>query len=450
MKRDGLNWLQLYNFSGFFDPAPTVGEHDDVAGGELIVSADMKQLGPYQILERIGSGGMATVYRAEMMTNDGVKKSVALKILHPHLAEENSFVRMFLKECELAVDLRHENIISPFDFGEIGGRYYMAMDYYRGLNMRMILDTLEKQNLNLSLSSGIYILSEVLLGLRYAHRFTDREGKIREVIHRDVSPQNVLVTTDGDVRLIDFGIAKIMGETGFTDVGTIKGKLQYMSPEQAGGKDIDRRTDLYALSVVAHEVFTGEMLFPAREPTRVLRQIQLGDFRFSEEFYVLPSRLQRAMRRSLNRNPAKRHEDAKTFRSDLLTVARRDLSEYAPQKTRKELGMLIRSLIEPVEAGEEEIRLPTALVESNASHGVEASVATDRDPFWPRIFVYGCVALVGLAMLFEIFGVDIRPEEPDPTSSARIAGKVNPAPQRMRDRRIVPAEKPARKKVILP
>jgi serine/threonine-protein kinase len=393
---------------------------------------DVKQLGPYKILERIGSGGMATVYRAEMQTNDGVQKIVALKVLHPHLAEENSFVKMFMKECELAVDLRHENVISPFDFGLLNGQYYMAMDYYRGLNLRSILETLAKQNLNLSINCGIYVLSEVLLGLRYAHRFTDRGGRVREVIHRDVSPQNILVTTDGDVRLIDFGIAKILGETGLTDVGTIKGKLQYMSPEQAGGKDLDHRTDLYSLSVVGHEVFTGELLFPSRDPTRVLRQIQLGDSRFSPEFHQLPNRLQKVMKKSLHRNPSKRHSDAKGFREDLLDVARRELKEVVPKKTRKELGMLVRSLIEPLEEGVEEVRLSTSLLESGEqdgmSIGVESAGVVNNEVMWPRFFVYGCAGLLVLALLFEIFGVDIRPVDAQnqvATTSAKVLSNPN-------------------------
>ena len=380
------------------------------------MSQELTQLGPYAIIERIGSGGMATVYRAQMRTNDGVTKVVALKVLHPHLAAENSFVKMFLKECELAVELRHENIVSPFDFGVIDGTYYMAMDYYRGLNLRTILETLRKQNLNLSTASGIYILTEVLLGLRYAHRFTDREQRVLEIIHRDISPQNILVTTDGDIRLIDFGIAKIMGETGLTEIGTIKGKLQYMSPEQAAGKKLDRRTDIYSLGVVSHEVFTGDMLFPDREPTRLLRQIQVGDFRFADDFDLLPTRLQRVIRKALNRNVNKRYEEAKSFRDELIGVARRDLQAFNPTQTRRELGMLIRSLRESVEQGVEEIEVPSQLMEAEIEEAVSDSVRPresdpERDMVWPKMFVYGCAVLLVLALLLEVVGIDIRPEQ---------------------------------------
>jgi len=383
------------------------------------LSKEVKKLGPYKILERIGTGGMATVYRSEMKTNDGVSKIVALKILHPHLAEEDAFVQMFLKECKLAAQLRHENIVSPFDFGEIDGVYYMAMDYHRGLNLRSILELLREQNLTLSLESGIFVLAEVLQGLRHAHRFTDPGGEIREIIHRDVSPQNILVTTQGEVKLIDFGIAKIMGETGLTDIGTIKGKIQYMSPEQAAGKVLDKRTDLYSLAVVAYEVFTGDMLFPQRDPTRVLRQIQLGDVRFSDEFEVLPPKLQKVLRRALHRTPSRRCADAKTFRNELLDITRSSGQKYLPKKTMHELGALTKTLMDPAVAEAEEIRLPTSLLEqeSEASPAARSESVSSSyrmgDSSWARLCAYVCGALIILALLLEIMGLDLRPA-PEP------------------------------------
>jgi len=353
-----------------------------------------------------------------MKTNDGVSKIVALKILHPHLAEEDAFVQMFLKECNLAAQLRHENIVSPFDFGEIAGVYYMAMDYHRGLNLRSILELLREQNLTLSLESGIFVLAEVLMGLRHAHRFTDAGGEIREIIHRDVSPQNILVTTQGEVKLIDFGIAKIMGETGLTDIGTIKGKIQYMSPEQAAGKVLDKRTDLYSLGVVAYEVFTGDMLFPQRDPTRVLRQIQLGDVRFSDEFEVLPPKLQKVLRRVLHRTPSRRCADAKAFRNELLDITRSSGQKYVPKKTMHELGALTRTLMDPSIAESEEIRLPTSLLEQENEPSPARSEAVSSsyrmgDASWARLCAYVCGMLIILALLLEVMGLDLRPK-PDP------------------------------------
>jgi len=384
------------------------------------------------VIERIGTGGMATVYRAEMKTNDGVRKLSALKILHPHLAQEHSFVQMFLKECELAAQLRHENIVSPFDFGEIGGVYYMAMDYHRALNLRRVLERLNREGLTLTTATGLLILTEVLQGLRHAHRFACEGQEIKEIIHRDVSPQNVLLTTDGDVRLIDFGIAKIMGETGLTDIGTIKGKVQYMSPEQAAGRPLDPRTDLYSLGVVAHEVFTGEMLFPERDPTRVLRQIQLGDMRYSDEFDLLAPRLQRTIRRALNRNASRRHSDARSFREELLEVARRDLPEYDPKAVSKELGMLVASIIETPADAPEEVRLPTYFLEPcdepPPAPGTDTP-APHHEPEpppapWSRIFAYACGLLIVLALLLEVMGVNLRPENERPQADEQPSSQA--------------------------
>jgi serine/threonine-protein kinase len=230
--------------------------------------------GRYRLLSLIGKGGMGEIYLALGPGVAGVEKRLAIKKLLPTLAEDEGFVARFLDEARLVVTLSHGNIVPVFEAGRVGRDYFLAMEYVEGCNLREIGETLLEAKRLLPIPLALFIAHEVSRGLDYAHRKTDVEGRPLGIIHRDVSPQNVLVAFDGEVRLVDFGIAKAAGKSQRTFTGALMGKFAYMSPEQAMGLPLDGRSDQFALGVVLHELLTGQPLFDGETDPEVLRKVQ--------------------------------------------------------------------------------------------------------------------------------------------------------------------------------
>jgi serine/threonine protein kinase len=215
------------------------------------------RIGRYDVLSTIGSGGMACVYRARIGGPAGASKQVALKVIHGHLAEDRDFVLMFLDEMRLAMALSHRNIVQTFDAGHVDERYFMVMELIDGCSLRGLLNGLEGE---FPVDTALFIGREVAAALAYAHRFTGHGGQ--GVIHRDVSPSNILLSAEGDVKLADFGVAKAAGRLYVSSANLIRGKMQYMSPEQAAG-EAEAASDLFALGSVLYELLTGQ---PTRRP----------------------------------------------------------------------------------------------------------------------------------------------------------------------------------------
>jgi serine/threonine-protein kinase len=203
---------------------------------------------------------MADVYRAEAPGPAGFRKEVAIKVIRPGFGGRSEFVRMFINEAQLASRLNHANIVQVFDFDQVEGRYYIAMEFVRGRTLLEIMDACRERGLWLDLPQSLHICAQVASALSYAHRLTDA-GRPLSLVHRDVSPQNVLVSFEGEVKLADFGIAHAMGASAMTAPGIVKGKLAYMAPEQARAERVDPRADVFALGVVAWELCTGNDLF---------------------------------------------------------------------------------------------------------------------------------------------------------------------------------------------
>jgi serine/threonine-protein kinase len=203
---------------------------------------------------------MADVYRAEAPGLAGFRKEVAIKVIRPGFGGRSEFVRMFINEAQLASRLNHANIVQVFDFDQVEGQYYIAMEFVRGRTLLEIMDACRERGLWLDLPQSLHICAQVASALSYAHRLTDA-GRPLSLVHRDVSPQNVLVSFEGEVKLADFGIAYAMGASGMTAPGIVKGKLAYMAPEQARAERVDPRADVFALGVVAWELCTGNDLF---------------------------------------------------------------------------------------------------------------------------------------------------------------------------------------------
>ncbi len=231
-------------------------------------------LGPYKIQKRIRGGGMATLFLAQREGARGFARHLAIKVVNEDLAQDDVFVEMFIDEANLAAQINHPNVVHVEDFGEADGNFFIAMEYIHGCSLAQLLRALIKQKRRLTPELSVYIAVKVAEGLHAAHEATDRTGASLDVVHRDVNPANVLLDYKGHVKLIDFGIAKSTSRAHHTTGGSLKGKLRYMSPEQAMGKDIDRRADVYALGITLWEILTARRLFDAETDIQVLESVR--------------------------------------------------------------------------------------------------------------------------------------------------------------------------------
>jgi len=242
------------------------------------MSETPRQLGRYELIRRIATGGMGEIYLARVRGTAGFEKSVIIKTILPHLAEEEEFVDKFLDEGRIVVNLTHGNIVPVFDMDEIDGEYFIAMDYVPGRDVRDMLARLGNKGETMPADLAAYIVSEVCEGLGYAHRKTDEQGEPLDIVHRDVSPSNVLVSTDGEVKIIDFGIARAADRRAKTVSGRIQGKCCYMSPEQAAGDDLDARSDIFSTGVVLYEMVTNVRPFEGKSDLKSLDLVRDCDY----------------------------------------------------------------------------------------------------------------------------------------------------------------------------
>jgi len=232
-----------------------------------------KTVGRYELIHRLGHGGMAAVFLGRATGRAGFEKLVAVKVIHPHLAAEPEFVEMFLDEARIAARLHHPHVVEIHDLGDDDGVFFMVMEYVEGETLASVLRQLRKQADRLPLSAVLQVVADACEGLAAAHDLTDADGHRMHLVHRDVSPHNLLVSMDGRVKVVDFGIAKATGRRSSTRTGQLRGKLAYMSPEQAGGGSIDHRTDLFALGAVLWELLAGERLFTAETESETLARV---------------------------------------------------------------------------------------------------------------------------------------------------------------------------------
>ncbi len=285
---------------------------------------DSADYGRYSLLEKVAIGGMAEVFRAKRKGVEGFEKIVAVKRILPHLSSNKEFVEMFIAEAKMVASLSHPNIVQIFDLGKIDETYYIAMEFVEGKDLRTILTQARNQNTLPAVDVAALIAARVSAALEYAHRHRDSEGRELRIVHRDVSPQNILVSDEGEVKLVDFGIAKAATKASHTDTGSLRGKLLYMSPEQAWGKPLDKRSDLFALGAVFYEILTGHLLFSASSELSVLERVR--DARFVPPSLLNPSvpiELEAVVMRLLNKNPADRYQDASEVLLDLDSYLRR-------------------------------------------------------------------------------------------------------------------------------
>ena len=204
----------------------------------------------YKILDKLDAGGMAEIYRAKAITLDGFEKSVAIKRILPHLCANPKFVNMFLDEARLAMKLNHANIVQVFDVGRAQDTYFIVMELVEGRNLRRIFQRLSEVGQRFPVPVAVFLVTEALKGLAHAHERRDGDGHSLGIVHRDVSPPNLLISHSGEVKLTDFGLAKAMTQVELTDPGIVKGKFSYLSPEALDGRAVDYRADIFSTGII--------------------------------------------------------------------------------------------------------------------------------------------------------------------------------------------------------
>jgi serine/threonine protein kinase len=288
-------------------------------------------LGPYELTEPIATGGMAEVYLARRAGPHGFEKVVAVKRILPQLAVDVDFVAMFIDEARVCARLAHPNIVQVFDFGEQDGELYMAMEYVGGTTAARLVRAAAGRGEDIPLEVSLHIVLSILRGLDYAHTARDGDGKPLAIVHRDVSPGNVLIDRSGAVKLTDFGIARAAEIERRTDAGQLKGKLGYMSPEQVVGKDLDARSDLFTVAIVLAELLMLRPMFAGSNEIDVLMRIRDADLKVLDRSDV-PEDLKAILFRALARERSDRYVSAAAFMEALEGVVRHRRLQVGPSK----------------------------------------------------------------------------------------------------------------------
>ncbi|MEO8706314.1 MAG: serine/threonine-protein kinase [Kofleriaceae bacterium] len=235
-----------------------------------------ERFGRYTVLECLGAGGMATVHRATVEIGGGMQHEVALKRMLPQLADEKNLVEDFVREAKIAAQLQHPNIVRILELGRTGPTYFIAMELVRGHSLLALLKLTAGRGGTVPIGIVVAILAEILEALDYATNATDAAGEPLEIVHRDLSPSNLIITDEGNLKIIDFGVAKSVTGQFMTSSGMVKGKLGYMALEALAGKAIDKRADLFSVGVVAWELLTGRRLFTGANEYEVITKIRNG------------------------------------------------------------------------------------------------------------------------------------------------------------------------------
>jgi len=295
----------------------------------------MDRIGPYLLHKKIARGGMAELFLADYVRQDGFKRKVAIKRILPHLAGNQDFIKMFTREARLAALLQHPNIVQIFDYGKIDNAYFIAMEYIDGKNLGEILKALKR---GLPVDKAVFIMSRICKGLDYSHTKRDEKtGKPFHIVHRDISPQNLLISYQGEVKISDFGISKARSEPSLTQAGVVKGKMAYLSPEQALGEPINHQADIYALGLVFYETLTGKRVYRFSSDVDAIRAIPKIEIKpLSSSVPDVHEELNRIVMKCLEKQKDLRYQSVSALYDDLaafkkehkITFDASDLADY--------------------------------------------------------------------------------------------------------------------------
>lgn len=296
--------------------------------------------GRYVLTARVAAGGMATVYLAQAQVGDALNgKPLALKHLHPHLSENEDFVRMFLDEGRVAKQLDHPNVVRVYDVGTVDSDYYLVMEYVDGRDLAQLITALRLKGQLMPAPIAFEVLRQTLTALAYVHAFKGSGTKRMGIVHRDISPHNILISRHPMVKVTDFGIARGAHRTDRTRTGTVKGKIEYMSPEQAQGEHVDQRADLYAVGAVAFELLTGRPPVTAEKTAVAHRKVVSGELDLEGRFKTQPEDVKEWLLRALAKDPADRFQSAEAMLAAMELVAKADRNKFRPEQLARLLDL---------------------------------------------------------------------------------------------------------------
>ncbi len=303
----------------------------------------------YKVLEKVAAGGMAEVYRAESAGLEGFKKIVAIKRVLPHLSEKKQFIGMFLDEARVSAHLSHSNCVQVFDIGVGDNTYFIVMEYVDGSDLKGVIEYRRKHNMPFPVEEACLICVRICEGLAYAHELTDGKGESLHIVHRDMSPPNVLITRHGEVKIVDFGLAKANSQLERSEPGIIKGKFSYLSPEAAKGGTVDARTDIFAVGIILWELLAGRRLFMGESDLETVRMVQAARVPSIRELNKnVTADLEKVLMKALTEDPDQRYLRARDFGTalnQLLFKVGRSVSSFD-----------IAELVEPIRREREQKR----------------------------------------------------------------------------------------------
>ena len=303
----------------------------------------MSVIPKYILTERIAQGGMAEIHLGKIVGSDGFSRVCAFKRILPHFAEDKEFIQMFRQEAMVAKQLQNKNIVQVYDFVADDQSFMLVMEYVDGQDLRSVLAATEALRRRVPVEISVYILVELLNGLAFAHSALDVTGRSMNIIHRDISPQNVLLSYEGDVKITDFGIAKVQNSNGNTQVGVLKGKFRYMSPEQAMGRIIDARSDIFAAGVILYEMVTMTRLFKGEDMV-VLEQVRRCQITPPSlvRNTKIPPELEAIMMKLLAKDPQQRYQSARAAVKDLSRFLYSFRPDFFPGEVAEFMQMIFR------------------------------------------------------------------------------------------------------------
>ncbi|MBI2896100.1 MAG: serine/threonine protein kinase [Deltaproteobacteria bacterium] len=292
-----------------------------------------RQIGRYHVMDRIAYGGMAEIFRAVTFDPEGSERIVAIKKVLPHFSEDRDFIRMLIDEAKLAGMLRHPNIAEVYEFAQVPEGYFIAMEYVDGKDLRSTMEKCRAEGIDFAFDDGAYVMARALEGLHHAHTACDKAGSPLRLVHRDFSPSNILVSYDGHVKICDFGIAKATLNRVQTKTGVIKGKVKYMSPEQALGRRLDHRSDLFSAGSVLYEICTGQAPFTAPNEIDLIFQVRDAVAPAPRDLNrAVPRALEKVIERAMLRSRSSRYQSAQEFRDALVEFIQRESHGYRRSK----------------------------------------------------------------------------------------------------------------------
>lgn len=335
-------------------------------------------LGKYTLVKKLATGGMAEVFLARIDGPMGFAKKCVVKRILPHFNDDPRFIEMFLGEARLAAELNHPNLVQIFDFGEANGQYFLAMEYIDGPNLRVLNQSTRRMSGPMSFALAARIIALAAEGLHHAHELRDENGQLVNLVHRDISPDNILVSRNGAVKVVDFGIAKATTQPHLTKSGMIKGKMAYMPPEQLAREPLDRRADLFALGIVLYELVTGGMPFDATSEVSIIQALMSQQPLEKPTTYRLdcPPALEAIVLKCLEKDRERRYASCRDLQSDLETFIS---SQGASVGTRE-----VAELVELTFANDSAVTQSTAIPLSGLEATTPSGVSQERPSAPPR------------------------------------------------------------------